>query len=71
VLQNQGKRQAKMKWWGANRGVSNRRFPGESRKWDIREQFSGLFVIYFFFLATVFPELLPAVARGFCIEEDR
>ncbi len=22
-------------------------------------------------LATVFPELLPAVARGYCIEEDR
>ncbi len=33
---------------GANGGVSNRRFPGESRKWDIREQFSGLFVIPFF-----------------------
>jgi hypothetical protein len=26
---------------------------------------------FFFFLATVFPELLPAVARGFCIEEER
>jgi len=24
-----------------------------------------------FFWATVFPELLPAVARGYCIEEDR